>query len=124
MTDITLYFTKWKSGIKRSLRKTRQKQTKHLKDNNNNGTKWEQENDRVDLSLKPKLALCQITRLEITMKSDDQKSVNEEKVIMLWKEHFKNGYRKNSLFCAFAAKNIIPIKVSTSSQLNNLEIIS
>lgn len=81
MTDITLYFIKWKSGIKRSLRKTRQKQTKHLKDNNNNGTKWEQENDRVDLSLKPKLALCQITRLEITMKSDDQKSVNEEKVI-------------------------------------------
>lgn len=82
MTDITLYFTKWKSGIKRSLRKTKQKQTKHLKDKNNNGTKWEQENDRVDLSLKPKLALCLITRLEITMKSDDQKSVNEEKLLL------------------------------------------
>lgn len=46
---------------------------KYLKDNSNNGSKWEQENDRVDLSLKTKLALCQITRLEIDQKSDDQK---------------------------------------------------
>lgn len=66
----------------KEISKKNKTKTKHLKDKNNNGTKWEQENDRVDLSLKPKLALCLITRLEITMKSDDQKSVNEEKLLL------------------------------------------
>lgn len=85
---------KWHREI--SEKKIKKKKT--LKDNSNNGSKWEQENERVDLSLKPKLALCQITRLEITTKSDDQKSVNEQEgnycweKIVLWKKIFLNGY--------------------------------
>lgn len=51
-------------------KKTSEKKTHpHVKDNSNNGSTWEPENDRVDLSPKPKLALCQITKLKIIMKS-------------------------------------------------------
>lgn len=63
------------------------------------------------------------------MKSNDQKSVNGQessycwKKIVLYKEHFKNGYWKYS-FCAFVAENIIPNKMFISSQFHNLEIIS
>lgn len=45
-TTLYRYFTKWKSGIKRSLRREGKNKTKQKhKDNSNNGTKWEQENE-------------------------------------------------------------------------------